>query len=535
VYGSLELKGVALVNGFSRYINATHSPVNGSAVYLAGVGTAIFTMCDFKNNTQLYPGYGGAVYLQPGANASFTLCNFTENSAAGYGAGSGGAVALAEGGDGVFTHASFTQCSFVSNIVITYGSPGGTTYGGGGAVSLGTGLYQGTGNPISAAFTLCDFISNSANEGGAVALNMGTHATFTSCNFMNNNVVEPSHRNAPDAPGGAVSLQGLANATFTQCNFTSNSAEDTGGAVSLDTVCYYADPPPTLGIGPTALFVACNFISNVGGPGGAVGLLAGCAASSTSEQTSAVFSNCSFMNNSGYYSNNGGAVYLSGSNVGEIGFGRSSGTKATFTDCSFKNNTAVAGGAIFVGNSNVTDGIFTRCDFTNNTATGEYGGGGVVYLATVGDDWHPWELGKGANAVFTECDFSQNTNIDRGGASGGGVMRVLDNNATATFTACLFASNTSTTGINDMTRDGNTSNITFACGDGEVGTPVQMQGHEITVIPPKELQCTKMYYCPNGGTQGCVPCDFTGCKGIKNQTECNNVFPSGCPKRPHWD
>jgi hypothetical protein len=52
------------------------------------------------------------------------------------------------------------------------------------------------------------------------------------------------------------------------------------------------------------------------------------------------------------------------------------------------------------------------------------------------------------------------------------------------------------------------SNVTFACADGEVGTPVQMQG-DITVIPPKELKCTaaQTYACHNGGKANwkCVP------------------------------
>jgi GTPase SAR1 family protein len=42
---------------------------------------------------------------------------------------------------------------------------------------------------------------------------------------------------------------------------------------------------------------------------------------------------------------------------------------------------------------------------------------------------------------------------------------------------------------NDIYNNG--GKVTFACADGEVGIPVQMQGKEIVAIPPKELQCTK--------------------------------------------
>jgi hypothetical protein len=41
---------------------------------------------------------------------------------------------------------------------------------------------------------------------------------------------------------------------------------------------------------------------------------------------------------------------------------------------------------------------------------------------------------------------------------------------------------------NDIYNEG--GEVTFACADDEVGTPVQMQGTEITVIPPKELKCS---------------------------------------------
>jgi hypothetical protein len=36
---------------------------------------------------------------------------------------------------------------------------------------------------------------------------------------------------------------------------------------------------------------------------------------------------------------------------------------------------------------------------------------------------------------------------------------------------------------NDITGWDTTANVTFACADGEVGTPVQMSGTEITELP----------------------------------------------------
>jgi hypothetical protein len=181
------------------------------------------------------------------------------------------------------------------------------------------------------------------------------------------------------------------------------------------------------------------------------------------------------------------------------------------------------GGAIRVGAGGTI--ILTSCTLSANYA--DYGApsgangsgeGGAIYVDT------------GGTISLTSCTLSANY----AGYDGIGGAIYFTGSSTGLLTNCAFNGPVSPYS-NDIARADGTASVTFACGDGEVGTPVQMQGNEITVIPPKELQCTKMYYCPNGGTQGCVPCDFTGCKGIKNQTECNSIFPGGCPKRPHWD
>jgi hypothetical protein len=59
---------------------------------------------------------------------------------------------------------------------------------------------------------------------------------------------------------------------------------------------------------------------------------------------------------------------------------------------------------------------------------------------------------------------------------------------------------------NDIARDDTTANVTFACADGEVGTPVQMSGTEITKLPTPT--CTaKTFSCYNGRKANwkCVP------------------------------
>jgi hypothetical protein len=62
----------------------------------------------------------------------------------------------------------------------------------------------------------------------------------------------------------------------------------------------------------------------------------------------------------------------------------------------------------------------------------------------------------------------------------------LDSGTTGLIKGCTFVGPISQF-CNDIFRSKGT--VTFACADGKAGTPVQMKGHEITVIPPKELQC----------------------------------------------
>jgi hypothetical protein len=61
----------------------------------------------------------------------------------------------------------------------------------------------------------------------------------------------------------------------------------------------------------------------------------------------------------------------------------------------------------------------------------------------------------------------------------------------AVIKGCLFVGPISAK-HNDIVRYDATSEITFECGDNEIGTPVKISGFnstEITEIPPKELQC----------------------------------------------
>jgi hypothetical protein len=85
------------------------------------------------------------------------------------------------------------------------------------------------------------------------------------------------------------------------------------------------------------------------------------------------------------------------------------------------------------------------------------------------------------------CTLINNTSP---GMDAGGALRLNGGNGwPLTIKGCNFAGPISQS-INDISSS---SYVTFACPDGEIGTPVQKKGindHSITVIPPKELQCT---------------------------------------------
>jgi hypothetical protein len=126
------------------------------------------------------------------------------------------------------------------------------------------------------------------------------------------------------------------------------------------------------------------------------------------------------------------------------------------------------------------------------------------------------DSGPEATLSLASCIFINNTSggngpptsEDTGGANEfdntGGGSGLLKN--------CTFVGPISKA-RNDIYRFVETANATFACPDGYSGSPVQMQGKEIAVIPPKDLHCAapppvaQNYTCRNGGAAAakCVP------------------------------
>jgi hypothetical protein len=191
---------------------------------------------------------------------------------------------------------------------------------------------------------------------------------------------------------------------------------------------------------------------------------------------------------------------------------------ATLSNCIFSNNTANGangGGAISVFQGIVT---LSNCIFSGNTAPGGsvYGGvGGAIYVG----GWSE----NDASATLSNCIFSRNTvtgQIGDAPGSGGGALFFLPN-STGLLKNCSLLGTVSPKN-NNIARHDTTANVTFACADGEVGTPVQMSGTEITKLPVPT--CTTSYSCDS----------LTGiCKSDKS-----GAFPSkqacssGCTAQP---
>jgi hypothetical protein len=128
------------------------------------------------------------------------------------------------------------------------------------------------------------------------------------------------------------------------------------------------------------------------------------------------------------------------------------------------------GGAIYVasgGTFTVTSSTFSGNHVYSTSGTL----GGAVYVASGG--------------TFSATSTAFSGNQASGSKSAGGALFV--DGGTVLIKNCSFVGPISNQHNDIFNNKG--GNVTFACPDGEVGTPVQMQGTEITVIPPNELKC----------------------------------------------
>jgi hypothetical protein len=136
------------------------------------------------------------------------------------------------------------------------------------------------------------------------------------------------------------------------------------------------------------------------------------------------------------------------------------------SNVTLQNGNAGNGGAIYVGARGTI--TLSDCSFVGNTAVlaadSRYGSGGAILVYS------------GGTITLSDCSFNGNT----AGYAGGALW--FSSNTNGLLKNCSLLGTVSRDN-NDIARQDTTANVTFACADGEVGTPVQMSGTEITKLP----------------------------------------------------
>lgn len=233
------------------------------------------------------------------------------------------------------------------------------------SVERGGALYLGVGGGASPFFENMRFEQNTASDGGAVYVHIGSVVRFDDCEFVGNQTFD----NIINGEGGALYLR-EAVCTLTRCRFMQNVSESSGGAVEAS---------------GTVTMLDCEFLGNtVWGfdrDGGAV-----------RSGAIAVISGCSFRNNSVIHGS-GGAMMAS---------------HLEMVDSEFvENTTSLFGGAIYLHSEPPIPRTIDRCTFVNNAAGV---GGGAIYV-------------RDQDISIRGCHFQGNS-VQRNSGSDGGAIRV---------------------------------------------------------------------------------------------------------------
>ncbi|MCG8403697.1 MAG: hypothetical protein MI923_00735 [Phycisphaerales bacterium] len=374
------------------------------------------------------------------------------------GAASAGNGLAAGGGIGMFqANPTVTNCRFVNNSVADLTANGG-------------GIYCGFGGPLT--FTGCEFIGNSARNGGGLSV-ANQAVSVIDCVFRENTSlgddVFPGH-----GAGLFIGNSSASVISVTGCMFEDNTATGSGGGAWLN-----SSDDGVVNV------INCDFINNNAMEGDGAGawisdgevmvtdcLLRGNSAGDAGGGMSIVFSlslnisQCMFENNSTDSSGGGLRVFApDASTIGNCQFSGNTAMNAggamslggvdrthLVTSCTFDNNEAfgLGGGGAFCVQSAFE---FDDCTFTNNHAT-ESGGGALISnagpvtmmnssfeLNSADDDGGGMSIFSGDTFSVRDCDFIGNT----AGPGGGGGLDIGNHTSVMSeVVGCTFLNNTST-------------------------------------------------------------------------------------------
>ncbi|MFC1766590.1 hypothetical protein ACFL6U_31495, partial [Planctomycetota bacterium] len=199
---------------------------SGGGMLIIGVSPTIQN-CVFKNNSALR--YGGGVFTRFGNRSRISNCTFLDNSA-----GAGGGMTVSPGSRTVLVN-----CRFYGNVAIARIVDGRHyTYGDGG------GLYH---NESSVKLTNCQFVKNTAENGGGLYSYNHTKLRVTNCRFIENSA----------SYGGGANNDYSTSIVYTDSLFVANTASSCGGGMVN-----------TRASKPTA--TRCEFVGNSANLGGGI-------------------------------------------------------------------------------------------------------------------------------------------------------------------------------------------------------------------------------------------------------------------------
>ncbi|MCE2885046.1 MAG: hypothetical protein LW806_09140, partial [Planctomycetaceae bacterium] len=344
--GAIECTGsyAGPITGCSFVGNRTRSLYSSTATGGAIHGNALTSVsnCTFAGNSaEGGDAYGGAISCYGG---QWSGCDFISNSATTpTGTAHGGAVRVDRGYTDL---ATFTNCGFNNNITDGSDTRGGAIYRYGYRLDLNTCTLVGnSAQPINVAN--CRFEKNTGSDGAGIWLSCARRLQMTG-NVFSTNLAFSS--------GGGVYLQGycMYNSQLANNTFYGNIATY-GGGIRIDSCgCCWQLPMNN-----------CLFASNVATEGGAV-------YNSNGSCTYLATSNSTFCGNSpqdfyGYWQNNGGNIFGSGTDCNDNGIcdGADIGL-GTSIDCNgngVPDECDLASGTVNDVNANgIPDACETDCD-----------------------------------------------------------------------------------------------------------------------------------------------------------------------------